>query len=128
MCYQRYEKILEDEYAMASKEKAIKYAEWLDSPWSGFFEGKDPMKIEKTGVKEEILQHIGKVFASPPPASTKFVIHKGLERMLGLRMKMVQAKEADFAIAEALAFGTLLKDGVHVRLSGQDVERGNKVA
>ena len=30
----------------------------------------------------------------------------------------------DWATAEALAFGTLLKEGVHVRLSGQDVERG----
>ena len=26
--------------------------------------------------------------------------------------------------AEALAFGSLLLDGVHVRLSGEDVERG----
>ena len=31
---------------------------------------------------------------------------------------------ADWAIGEALAFGTLLKEGIHVRLSGQDVERG----
>ena len=30
----------------------------------------------------------------------------------------------DWAMGEALAFGSLLKDGVHVRLSGQDVERG----
>merc|ERR1719347_2077845 len=30
----------------------------------------------------------------------------------------------DWAMAEAFAFGSLLKDGIHVRLSGQDVERG----
>lgn len=30
----------------------------------------------------------------------------------------------DWATAEALAFGTLLVEGNHVRLSGQDVERG----
>ena len=30
----------------------------------------------------------------------------------------------DWATAEALAFGSLLLDGTHVRLSGQDVERG----
>ena len=29
---------------------------WLDSPWSGFFEGKDPLKIGDTGVHEETLQ------------------------------------------------------------------------
>ncbi len=30
----------------------------------------------------------------------------------------------DFATAESLAFGTLLKEGFNVRFSGQDVERG----
>ena len=37
---------------------------------------------------------------------------------------MTNKREADWAIGEALAFGSLLKDGIHVRLSGQDVERG----
>jgi 2-oxoglutarate dehydrogenase E1 component len=34
------------------------------------------------------------------------------------------AKAIDWGHAESLAFGTLLEDGVHVRLTGQDVERG----
>ncbi len=37
---------------------------------------------------------------------------------------MLSRGEADWAIGEALAFGSLLKDGTHIRLSGQDVERG----
>ena len=37
---------------------------------------------------------------------------------------MIRKGIADWAIGEALAFGTLLKEGIHVRLSGQDVERG----
>ena len=37
---------------------------------------------------------------------------------------MVNRREIDWALAEALAFGGLLKEGIHVRLSGQDVERG----
>ena len=37
---------------------------------------------------------------------------------------MVNKREIDWALAEALAFGGLLKEGIHVRLSGQDVERG----
>ena len=38
---------------------------------------------------------------------------------------MIEGKEGvDWAFAEALAFGTLLSEGNHVRLSGQDVERG----
>lgn len=37
---------------------------------------------------------------------------------------MVNKREADWAIGEALGFGSLLMEGTHVRLSGQDVERG----
>jgi len=37
---------------------------------------------------------------------------------------MAAKREADWAMGEALTFGSLLKDGTHVRLSGQDVERG----
>jgi len=36
----------------------------------------------------------------------------------------VEKRTADWALAEAMAFGSLLKEGFHVRLSGQDVERG----
>lgn len=37
---------------------------------------------------------------------------------------MVEQRTVDWALGEALAFGSLLKQGIHVRLSGQDVERG----
>ena len=37
---------------------------------------------------------------------------------------MLEAGEADWAMGEAFAFGSLLMDNTHVRLSGQDVERG----
>lgn len=51
-------------------------------------------------------------------------MHKGIERILQARLKMVESREADWSLGEALAFGSLLKEGTHVRLSGQDVERG----
>ena len=37
---------------------------------------------------------------------------------------MVVKREVDWAMGEAMAFGSLMKEGTHVRLSGQDVERG----
>ena len=96
----------------------------MDSPWSGFFEGKDPLKMSTTGIKEDTLVHIGKRFSSPPPNAAEFVIHKGIERILKSRMEMVESRQIDWALGEAMAFGSLLKEGIHVRLSGQDVERG----
>ena len=37
---------------------------------------------------------------------------------------MVENRTVDWAMGEAMAFGSLMKDGTHIRLSGQDVERG----
>ena len=37
---------------------------------------------------------------------------------------MLKEGQADWAMGEAFAIGTLLKENRHVRLSGQDVERG----
>ncbi len=48
----------------------------------------------------------------------------GLKRTLRLRAQMAEKREADWAMGEAFAFGSLLLQGTHVRLSGQDVERG----
>lgn len=48
----------------------------------------------------------------------------GIERILNARMDMVKRRTIDWALGEALAFGSLLKEGIHVRLSGEDVERG----
>ncbi|KAK9299311.1 hypothetical protein QLX08_007660 [Tetragonisca angustula] len=120
----KYEKICEEAYTNARQETHIKYKDWLDSPWSGFFEGKDPLKVSPTGIKEDTLIHIGKKFSSPPPNAAEFVVHKGIERILKSRMEMIEARTVDWALGEAMAFGSLLKEGIHVRLSGQDVERG----
>jgi 2-oxoglutarate dehydrogenase E1 component len=37
---------------------------------------------------------------------------------------MLQERQVDWALAESMAIGSVLLDGHHVRLSGQDVERG----
>ena len=47
-----------------------------------------------------------------------------MERILKARNEMVDNRQLDWAMGEAFAFGSLLKEGTHVRLSGQDVERG----
>jgi len=120
----KYEQICEEAFKKAGEETQTFHKHWLDSPWSGFFEGKDPMKVSDTGMHEETLQHIGKRFASGPPNAPDFKIHRSMERILKARMEMVNNRKIDWAMGEAFAFGGLLKDGVHVRLSGQDVERG----
>ncbi|UYV61494.1 OGDHL [Cordylochernes scorpioides] len=118
---QRYEAVLQEAFVNAGKEVKTYNKDWLDSPWSGFFGTKD-LQAEPSGISEEILTHIGQMFSTPPPGN--FKIHPGIRRILKTRNELVKNKMTDWALAEAMAFGSLLREGVHVRLSGQDVERG----
>lgn len=53
-----------------------------------------------------------------------FCYSTGLSRILKARGEMIKNRTVDWALGEYMAFGSLLKEGIHVRLSGQDVERG----
>ena len=73
-------------------------------------------------MKPEILKRVGEAITSLPE---NFKAHKVLKRIFEERAQMIQTGEGvDWAVGEALAFATLLVEGNHVRLSGQDVERG----
>lgn len=55
----------------------------------------------------------------------QFNIFKKLERILNRRLDaFADNGKVDWALAETLAFGTILEDGTPIRLSGQDAERG----
>lgn len=59
------------------------------------------------------------------PASLGLLsVPPGVSRILRGRADLVKKRQVDWALGEYVAFGSLLKDGIHVRLSGQDVERG----
>ncbi|XP_017126965.1 2-oxoglutarate dehydrogenase, mitochondrial [Drosophila elegans] len=120
----QYDKICEEAWTESKTMKSIKYSSWIDSPWPGFFEGRDRLELCPTGISTDTLKTIGEIFSSPPPPEHKFEMHKGIHRILALRKQMVEDKVADWSLGEAFAFGSLLKEGIHVRLSGQDVERG----
>ena len=54
-----------------------------------------------------------------------FHIHPKVKKLLEQRQEMAQGKRpVDYGMAEALAFGSLLKQRVPVRLTGQDSRRG----
>jgi len=75
-----------------------------------------------TGVPLPELTAAGEAIASYPNG---FHIHPKVKKLLEQRLEMARGKRPiDFGMAEALAFGTLLKQGTPVRLSGQDSKRG----
>ena len=112
---------LDGELALADGYKPNK-ADWLDGKWSSFQQAEEGERRGKTGVEIDVLKDVGKRAAS---AQNGFALHKTLEKLLARRREMVETGTGiDWAMAEALAMGTLLKERFGVRFSGQDVERG----
>eukprot|EP00250_Pteridium_aquilinum_P034625 c7842_g1_i1 orf=180-3287(+) len=113
--------ILNEEFN-SSKDYVPKTRDWLAAYWAGFKGPEQLSRIRNTGVKPEVLKSVGKAITMLP---SDFNPHKTIKRVYGLRAEMIDTEQGvDWATAEALAFGTLLVEGNHVRLSGQDVERG----
>ncbi|HET9425961.1 MAG TPA: 2-oxoglutarate dehydrogenase E1 component, partial [Gemmatimonadaceae bacterium] len=73
-----------------------------------------------TSVKAEKLVSLNEQLLSWPSA---FKLHPTIQRTLPRRREALQ-DTIDWGHAEALAFASLLTDGVGVRLTGQDAERG----
>ncbi|CAH2074716.1 unnamed protein product, partial [Iphiclides podalirius] len=118
-----YMDTLNEHFELAKKVTKLSIMAWIDTPWTGFFEARDPKKVEETGISEVSLMTIANHFCKPPE-KWAFEIHKGIHRILDNRSKMVKEGIADWAMGEALAYGSLLRDQVHIRLTGEDVERG----
>ena len=77
-----------------------------------------------TAITPEVLKAIGDAHVSFPP---DFTPHPKLQKMLERRAAMASEGGIDWAMGELLAFGSLLMEGVPVRLAGQDSRRGTFV-
>jgi len=53
-----------------------------------------------------------------------FTVHPKLKGQLERRLETIEQAGIDWGQAEALAFGSLLVEGIPIRLTGQDTERG----
>lgn len=114
-------RILNEEFDNA-KNYVPKARDWLSSHWAGFKSPDQLSRIRNTGVKIDILKQVGMKLGQLPEG---FTPHRQISKVYAARKQMIESGEGiDWATAEALAFGTLLMEGNHVRLSGQDVERG----
>ncbi|XP_049867197.1 2-oxoglutarate dehydrogenase complex component E1-like [Pectinophora gossypiella] len=110
-------------FELAKKVTKLSILDWIDTPWTGFFQATDPKKILGTGITKTTLMHIATHYCTPPEPWA-FELHDGLKKILANREKMVKEGIADWAMGETLALGSLLRDRVHIRLTGEDVERG----
>ncbi|GGE05171.1 2-oxoglutarate dehydrogenase subunit E1 [Polymorphobacter glacialis] len=120
----QYTAMLEADFEAAAGFKANK-ADWFEGRWSGLGKPKEQIserRAANTGVEAGELAAIGRTLTTVPVG---FNIHKTLQRILDAKAETLNTgANIDWATAEALAFGSLLKDGYGVRLSGQDSGRG----
>lgn len=79
-------------------------------------------RIRTTGVDIDMLRKIGATAGTVPD---DFKMHRQMKKIFANRREQAEKGEGiDWGTAEALAFGSLLVEGNHVRITGQDVQRG----
>jgi 2-oxoglutarate dehydrogenase E1 component len=95
----------------------------LPAYWNNYSGGRYKSEFEvETSLSADELAAITERLTSYPEG---FHIHPKVKKLLEQRAEMGTGKRpVDYGMAEALAFGSLVKSGVPVRLTGQDSRRG----
>ncbi|KAG9489910.1 hypothetical protein GDO78_005691 [Eleutherodactylus coqui] len=95
----------------------------LQDNWSDMVEPSARITTWDTGIPADLLKFIGAKSVEVPE---EIKMHSHLLKTYAQSriQKLQEGTKLDWATAEALAFGSLLCQGFHIRLSGQDVGRG----
>ncbi|GAB4099773.1 multifunctional oxoglutarate decarboxylase/oxoglutarate dehydrogenase thiamine pyrophosphate-binding subunit/dihydrolipoyllysine-residue succinyltransferase subunit [Sinomonas halotolerans] len=77
-----------------------------------------------TAISAELLNRIGEAHTQIPES---FTVHPKLKQLLDRRAQMAREGGIDWGFGEVAAFGSLITEGVPVRIAGQDSRRGTFV-
>ncbi|MEY8868568.1 2-oxoglutarate dehydrogenase E1 component [Meridianimaribacter flavus] len=118
-----YKASLEEKLEDSRKEDKTVITPFMQNEWTDYItvDENKMMKPVDTAYSAEGLKRITEVISSLPK-DKKFI--RKIERLVQSRQTMFDENKLDWAMAEHLAYGTLLEEGHDVRISGQDVERG----
>jgi 2-oxoglutarate dehydrogenase E1 component len=121
---QEYKDKLEENLEDSRKEDKTVITAIMKDEWEGFQYAEEDKMMQDvdTTVPLEDVTEIAEVITKLPK-DKKFL--RKISRLIEARHKMYfEDNQLDWAMAELLAYGTLLKEGYDVRMTGQDVERG----
>jgi 2-oxoglutarate dehydrogenase E1 component len=117
-------KLMTEAQTRTKAEAPAPFISALEGRWQGLKRGteEDCFKAVKTAVSEKTLLELAtKINALP----SGFHLHPKLNRFFEARMRAVQeGRGIDWGNGESLAYASLVNEGIPVRLSGQDAERG----
>ena len=119
----QYKDKLEEKLEDSRKIEKTVISPFMQEQWKDFVrvDETEMMKPIDTTVSKETLANITKVISNLPE-DKKFI--RKIQRLIESRQTMFDHNKLDWAMAEHLAYGSLLLEGFDVRISGQDVERG----
>ena len=115
---------LEAELAIANGLPAPPRPSTFAGAWSKVKGGPDALVPDApTAITPAVVKEVTKTLSTVPPG---FIVHPKLKSFVleGRAAMGAGDKPIDWGMGEALAFGSLLTQGVRVRLSGQDSRRG----
>ncbi len=120
---QDYKSSLEEELQDSRKVEKTVISPFMQDEWKEYelVTEEEMMELVDTTYPKKKLSEITKVISNLP-GDKKFI--RKIERLVQSRQTMFDEDKLDWAMAEHLAYGTLLEEGYDVRISGQDVERG----
>jgi 2-oxoglutarate dehydrogenase E1 component len=119
----QYKKVLEKNLEASRKKDLTVITPFMQNEWEGFEPAHQEDMLKKVDTKFDrkklaaIAKHITEL-----PADKKFI--SKIQKLINDRKAMFETDKLDWAMAELLAYGSLLEEGYDVRISGQDVERG----
>lgn len=118
----KFKSFLDDEL-LESKTYRSQNPDWLKGIWKGFSDSTDDAEDNiMTSIPVTIINMLVNKLSTIP---NNFTAHTKIARIYGQRKKMLQSGlSIDWGMGETLAYAALLHDGYHVRITGQDVERG----
>lgn len=119
--FSEFDKLLEDAFNQAQQEKSAEVNEERIVRLSSRQSERETLFDTRYD-----LERIRTIALKLNTVPSDFDANPKLLRILAKRNEIVEKneKKIEWGYAEAIAFGSLLDQGVHVRLSGQDVERG----
>lgn len=118
-----FDQLLESKYTDSEKIEKVKIRKFLNNEYKPY---EMPLRYSfdvnvKTGISIKTLNEIADKINALPKDLAFF---KKVDRIISDRKMMMKDGRLDWAMAELLAYGTLVNEGHPVRLSGQDSERG----
>jgi len=128
--------VVDEAYVISQKQEAKKILEAAFERGSHSSQALEPKPLEPaeaeglsgpptpraTAVPQDTLRDIIAALLEPPPGVD---VHTKLKRFMDQRRRVMETGlGVDWALGEALAFGSLVREGVPVRLSGEDSARG----